>query len=293
MSLEEQAVNGSATILKEVEDTIKAKRPGSIIHLQHDTLVASAETLDAIIDMVQAAQYRIVSLEECIHGRGIVSASTAFESGDCQAPAPPTMVGSRNCSLSAWSEWTACSTASQPDCASGIGSDGLRHVRRRVRMVAVAATGPNGACDAELEQEAPCSEVCPATCGDGTCSGEEGDTCSDCPMDCGVCGPAGTVTECIASGTYALAFDDGPTLAYGIHRLPALAHTSRWPVPHTAARCLLVCMHFCWDSTEVVLDALAASGVKATFFVMGSQVDMPLQRPIFKRAVAEGHTIGM
>lgn len=45
------------------------------------------------------------------------------------------------------------------------------------------------------------------------------------------------------------------------------------------------------DETVAILDALSAAGVKATFFVAGNE--NPDMQEIYKRIVADGHTLGM
>lgn len=45
-------------------------------------------------------------------------------------------------------------------------------------------------------------------------------------------------------------------------------------------------------STPALLDILASKNVKATFFVMGQQLDNPINVQTLKRAHAEGHFIG-
>lgn len=44
--------------------------------------------------------------------------------------------------------------------------------------------------------------------------------------------------------------------------------------------------------TEAVLDTLAEHGVRATFFVVGQDLERPGARAIVERAVAEGHWVG-
>ena len=46
------------------------------------------------------------------------------------------------------------------------------------------------------------------------------------------------------------------------------------------------------DVTDRVLDVLAATGVKATFFVLGAKLADPRRRALAERAHAEGHWIG-
>ena len=42
----------------------------NVIHLQHDLLRDSVATVGPIIDMVQAAGYRLVTLDVCVYGGG-------------------------------------------------------------------------------------------------------------------------------------------------------------------------------------------------------------------------------
>lgn len=92
-------------------------------------------------------------------------------------------------------------------------------------------------------------------CGDSICNGAE--TCSTCAADCGPCQTPGAATKCLNPNHFALTFDDGPTAV-----------------------------------TSALLDILKAKEVRATFFVVGSQVVAPGMPQVVRRAVQEGHWLG-
>ena len=76
------------------------------------------------------------------------------------------------------------------------------------------------------------------SCGDGVCENAHaanGETCGNCPWDCGPCQPLADVYECKDYGKYVLTFDGGPTYA----------------------------------STNSIMDTLIAQRVPAAFFVVG------------------------
>eukprot|EP00500_Bicosoecida_sp_ms1_P002361 CAMPEP_0203814678 /NCGR_PEP_ID=MMETSP0115-20131106/5421_1 /ASSEMBLY_ACC=CAM_ASM_000227 /TAXON_ID=33651 /ORGANISM="Bicosoecid sp, Strain ms1" /LENGTH=1457 /DNA_ID=CAMNT_0050723559 /DNA_START=72 /DNA_END=4441 /DNA_ORIENTATION=+ len=147
----------------------------------------------------------------------------------------------------------------------------------------------DGTCNAATEACVDCPNdcgVCPAVCGDGSC--EQDEACSNCPSDCGLCplnddpvcgdfvcngsettadcevdcGPPrpaslpAEVVDCLSDLDFALTFDDGPS-----------------PVTHA------------------LLDILAAENVRATFFVIGSNIWKPGMADVMRRAFDEGHEI--
>jgi hypothetical protein len=78
--------------------------------------------------------------------------------------------------------------------------------------------GPDGFCGlskAYCSLEFNCQENC-WVCGDGMCAGvveEGGETCGSCPKDCGPCQlDVGIIRECVDPTSYALTFDDGPSI---------------------------------------------------------------------------------
>ena len=78
-------------------------------------------------------------------------------------------------------------------------------------------------------------------CGNGVCELPyllEGEDCGNCPSDCGPCQPFGDDTRCVENGVFAFTIDDGPS-----------------PV------------------TPQLLSVLATSGVTASFFLLGRNVD--------------------
>lgn len=58
----------ATTVYNMVATTMSDEFPGSIIHLQHDLLQSSVDTVANIIDMVRTKGYKLVSLPECLYG---------------------------------------------------------------------------------------------------------------------------------------------------------------------------------------------------------------------------------
>jgi hypothetical protein len=63
-------------------------------------------------------------------------------------------------------------------------------------------------------------------------------TCGNCPADCGPCQPTEDIAQCVEPAVYALTFDDGPS-----------------------------------PNSNALMDILASNGVKASFFLVGTQVE--------------------
>ena len=82
----------------------------------------------------------------------------------------------------------------------------------------------------------------PATlCGNGVCELTHlaiGETCGNCPADCGPCQTVDDVSSCLEQGVFSLTIDDGPSLV-----------------------------------TPQLLTNLAAQNVKASFFLLGNNMD--------------------
>lgn len=78
-------------------------------------------------------------------------------------------------------------------------------------------------------------------CGNGVCEIPYlpvGETCGNCPADCGPCQPVEDASGCVEQGVFALTIDDGPS-----------------------------------NVTPQMLTNLANAGVKASFFLLGTNVD--------------------
>jgi len=193
-----------------------------------------------------------------------MSASLAFSQQGCVTP-PLADGPNDNCRVSAWSVWSGCTSP----CGFG--------AAKRVRYEIAPAVG-TGSCG-PLFERALCDYRC-GWCGDGKCLAEE--TCTSCPSDCGPCQEPGVVGNCVDEGVYALAFDDGPSPVYVQHRMVTRAGApTQGKVLTDVGGC----------RTPALLDVLAVNNVKATFFVMGVQLENPNNVQTLKRAHAEGHFI--
>ena len=73
-----------SSVYATVADTMDDLYPGSIIHLQHDLIQESVDTVGHVIDMVKAKGYRIVSLPECLYGAAAWEGAYSFRA--CARP---------------------------------------------------------------------------------------------------------------------------------------------------------------------------------------------------------------
>ena len=93
-------------------------------------------------------------------------------------------------------------------------------------------------------------------CGDGMCDAtylRVGETCGNCPEDCGPCQIVPDAATCVVPGEYSLSFDDGPSVF-----------------------------------THNLLDSLSALKVNASFFLIGT--NMKWMGAITQRQVSVGHS---
>ncbi|KAJ1513279.1 hypothetical protein HMI54_002057 [Coelomomyces lativittatus] len=111
------------------------------------------------------------------------------------------------------------------------------------------------------------------SCGDKICNTAIGETCANCPSDCGSCVYTSAITKCVNTGHVHLSFDDGPT-----------------------------------DFLPKLLDLLKSLNIKASFYLNGVHVMETIdpasvtgkisgfttsaRSDAVKRAYAEGHVIG-
>jgi peptidoglycan/xylan/chitin deacetylase (PgdA/CDA1 family) len=79
-------------------------------------------------------------------------------------------------------------------------------------------------------------------CGNGQCENawlDAGESCGNCPMDCGPCQPINSFSTCAAQQQVALTFDDGPTFV-----------------------------------APQLMDQLLTAGLPATFFLLGNNINV-------------------
>ncbi|KAI9188769.1 hypothetical protein H9P43_000191 [Blastocladiella emersonii ATCC 22665] len=97
-------------------------------------------------------------------------------------------------------------------------------------------------------------------CGDGVCNVAEGESCANCPADCGGrCTMPTPINKCVKEGMVALTFDDGVS-----------------------------------QYTEELVKTLNGLGIKATFFMLGTVVMAnPKLHPAMKLVIESGHEIGL
>jgi hypothetical protein len=107
-------------MINDFNTNLNALVPQGIVHLQHDLLQASVNTVSQVIDIIRSKSpaYQFVTVERCLWGPNFRrNPSYAYSYASCGASLAgwPTPTVAEPCPVSEWSEWSPCSS----NCGAG------------------------------------------------------------------------------------------------------------------------------------------------------------------------------
>jgi hypothetical protein len=107
-------------MLTDFEANLTPLSPNGIIHLQHDLLIESVNSVPKVVDIIKKKlpKYRFVSLDECVWGAGFKrNPSWAHMHRGCNSLVAgwPTRTILNPCPVSDWSDWSMCDS----NCGAG------------------------------------------------------------------------------------------------------------------------------------------------------------------------------